>query len=292
MTDPERPVDPRLGLRIIDHDPQNLEHLARPLTAAMPQWDRDRYWPMPDGNFPLNQGDKPECTGYGTAHELALGPVQILGMTPSYAHARYLRNVQEDRKMGRRFTGGATVAATMRAAKKDGLITGYVWNLGLSDTVDALTNVGPVCLGTTWRSDMFRPDGDGRLRCTGSDAGGHFWVLAARVRNHPKFGAGCWMVQTWGRRWGVGVKELNLTAGCAFVVDDDLHELLAAHGESVIMRDFYEPPQRAPFHAIRGARTFHRAAHATVRRDQEFGSFAEAIGSGLRPCAIFQPTET
>jgi len=284
-------VDGRLGRQFVGHDPDNNDYLTRPRLAAAPRWDRDRYWPMPDGNFPLNQGDAPECTGYGTAHELALGPVQVLGMTPSYAHRRYLRNVEEDRRQGRIFTGGATVGATMRAARMDGLITGYLWNKGLSDTVDALTNVGPVCLGTTWRSDMFRPDPDGRLHCTGGDAGGHFYVLAARVRNHPKFGAGCWLVNTWGRRWGVGVPQLNLTGGCAFIVDDDLHELLADTGESVIMRDFFEPPPGAPFHATRVSRTFHTRQHKTVRRDIEFDTFAEAIGSGRRPCAICRPTE-
>jgi hypothetical protein len=286
----------RAGLgRVFDgHDERNLreENLARPLLARRELRDIDRYWPMPSYlTRPLDQGNTPECTGFGSAHELALGPIQVAGITADYAHDRYLRNVATDNAAGRFFSGGgATVAATMRAAKADRLITGYVWNRGLTDTVDALTNIGPVCLGTTWRDGMFDPSPEGLLRCVGDDAGGHFYVLAARVRNHPQFGRGCWMVQSWGK-WGVGVPQLGLSTGCAFIRDGDLENLLKQTGESVIMRDFFlvpPTPPAAPYFAANRSRVFH-GFHPRIRRDREFATYAEALGAGLRPCASCRP---
>jgi hypothetical protein len=291
MTSTEDRIDPRLGRRFVGHDPANLDYLTRPLMARRQLADVDRYWPMPPYlTEPLNQGNSPECTGYGTAHELALGPVQIGAMTGMYAHQRYLRNVQTDRAAGRYFNGGATVAATMQAAKTDRIITGYLWNRGPADTLDALMNVGPVCLGTVWRDGMFDPDDGGLLHCTGADAGGHFYVLGARVRNHPAFGAGSWIVQSWGR-WGVGVEQLGLSTGCAFLRDADLADLLAHTGESTIMRDFFaEPPrpQQAPYFAVNRSRVFH-GYHPRLRRDREFDTYAAAVGAGLRPCASCRP---
>jgi len=293
MSTPTAPMDPRLGRRFTEHDPQNLEYRARALLNTRPLQDQDRYWPMPtSGQFPLDQGNSPECTGFGSAHEYALGPVQVPGMNAAFAHQRYLRNVQTDVQAGHHFDGGATVAATMRAAKVDKLITGYVWNIGLDDTIASLVNVGPICLGTDWLEGMFRPDNDGLLTATGATAGGHFWVLAARVKNHHTWGPGCWMVQSWGR-WGVGVPQLGLGTGCAFVQDATLAKLLARSGESVVMRDHFDAPpivepESARYFAEHGSRVFHDT-HKGKARDVGYATYADAVAAGLRGCRVCNP---
>lgn len=287
-------IHPLLGRIFEEHDEDNLGYLARPRLNQRPLQDQDRYWMMPSGPFPLDQGNSPECTGFGSTHEFALGPIQMGGMTAAFAHQRYLRNQETDRAAGRVYAGGATVAATMKAAKRDGLITGYVWNLGLDDTIASLVNVGPVCLGTDWPDGMFTPDADGLLTATGRSAGGHFWVLGGRVRNHLRWGPGAWMVQSWGR-WGVGVPQLGMSTGCAFVQDTTLEKLLARTGESVVMLDYFAAPpvvepESAPFWAEHGSRLFHDT-HRGRRRDLGFASYADAEAAGYRPCRVCRPTE-
>lgn len=293
MTTAGSPADPRLGRRFVGHDPRSLRFGTRPLLDARRLLDQDRYWLMPaGGSYPLDQGAEPSCTGFGSAHEYVLGPVQVPGIDAAFARARYQRNVEVDRAAGRFFDGGATVLATMDAAKADGLITGYAWNFGLLDTIDTLVNIGPVCLGTDWPQSMFEPDGDGLLTVAGQSAGGHFWVLAGRVREHPRWGPGCWMVQSWGR-WGVGVSQLGLRTGCGFVRDADLERLLADSGESVVMRDFFDQPPivdpaTAPFFAEHGSRVFHDR-HCRKSRDVGYAMFGDAVATGLRPCRVCRP---
>jgi hypothetical protein len=291
MTTPDAPMDPRLGRRPGVFAPENLNYLSRPLLNARRVERKDTFWRLPGyGSWPLDQLNTPECTGFGSAHELAAGPIVVPGVDAALAHQLYVRNVEEDRKAGRFFSGGATVQATMRALHVDGRITGYVWNLGLDDTIDALCAVGPQILGTTWKTGMFDPTPDGLLRVTGADAGGHLWVLVARVERHPRWGPGCWMLNSWGP-WGVGVSELGLTTGCAFIRDPDLAILLADGGESVAPTDLYIAPPPVTYVARRKSRVFHRLScwNAPKTNRREFTTYADAVADGLRPCRLCRP---
>jgi hypothetical protein len=291
MTTPDW-IEGRLGRQPAVFDPRNLDYRSRPLLNERGVQRKTTYWRMPPGSWPLDQGNSPECTGYGMAHEAACDPVVIPGVDAAWAHQRYQRNVEEDHLAGRYYDGGATVQATMAAAKKDNVVSGYIWNLGVADTLDALCTVGPQTLGTTWKSGMFSPTSDGLLRVTGSDVGGHFYMAAARVEVHPKFGPGSWIVNSWGI-WGVGVPELGLATGCAFLRDEDLATLLAEDGESVAPRDLYVAPMPAAvlFVARRRSSVFHgvrcRLAPSTDRR--EFVSRDDAVAAGLRPCWWCKP---
>jgi hypothetical protein len=284
------PTQPGLGRQFTTHNPENLGYLSRPLLDAREVVRRDTYWTMPPGRWPLDQGNSPECTGYGMAHEAACAPVFIPAVDTAWAHHRYLQNVAMDHTMGNFFEdqgGGATVEATMRAAKADEVVSGYVWNLGLDDTIDATCTVGPQTVGTGWKNSMFYPSPEGLLKVTGSDVGGHFYLLAAWVK-HPKWGGGHWIVNSWGD-WGVGVPQLGLTTGCAFITDHDLGMLIEDNGESTCPRDLYVAPVAAKFYATAHSKVFHTARHLFVRRDRTFSSYAAALAAGLRPCRICRP---
>jgi hypothetical protein len=285
------PTQPGLGRQFTTHNPLNLNYLSRPLLDAREVVRQDTYWAMPPGHWPLDQGQTPRCTGYGMAHEAACGPVVIPGVDTAWADHRYAQNVAMDHTMGNYFEdqgGGATVEATMRAAKADGVVSGYVWNLGLDVTIDATCAVGPQTVGTGWKSSMFNPSPEGLLRVTGADVGGHFYLLAAWVK-HPKWGSGHWIVNSWGG-WGVGVPELGMATGCAFLQDESLAVLLADQGESTCPRDLYTAPQPAgKFFATATSKVFHTARHLLVRHDRTFASYAAAVAAGLRPCRICRP---
>lgn len=247
------------GRRFTEHDPRNLRYLSRPLLDAAAVTDRNVFWALPDtgGPFPLDQGQEGECTGYGEAHELAVGPVQFPGVTNATGHARYLRNQQVDRAAGRAFSDGATVAGTMDAARADGLITGYLWNKGVADTVRAL-QVGPVAIGIDWSEGQYTAGPDGVVTVSGQWVGGHFILLVGRqvedvadpAWNLPpmvkKYGPGTWWLNSWGRQYGIGLIPTGATIGCGFVPDDTLALLLDRQGESVSQRDYFVSPDPTP----------------------------------------------
>jgi hypothetical protein len=290
MTSPN--VDHRLGRQPAVFDPRNLDYRSRPLLDGRAIERADTFWRMPTAGFPLDQ-DGPKCTGFGMAHEAACAPVVIPNVDAAWADARYERNVAEDHAAGRFFDGGATVQATMAAAKKDGVVSGYVWNTTVDDIADALSTVGPVCMGTTWKSGMMSTTPEGLLRVTGGDVGGHFFLLAAWVQSHPTWGPGAWMVQSWGH-WGVGVPQLGLTTGCAFIRSDDLATLMREDGESVIARDLFgttPTPTSVAYVARSGSRVFHkvtcRLAPTGARR--EWAAREDAVAAGFRPCWFCKP---
>lgn len=252
------PMPGELGRRFTEHAEENLRYLTRPLLDAA-QVDDDStnvWWPFPTtggGPFPLDQAKEGGCTGWGSAHELAAGPIQVPGMTNAVALALYRRNQEEDRRAGRFFDAGATVAATCKALLADHRITGYLWNKGAADTIRAL-RVGPVALGIDWSNAQYKTGDDGLVTVDNDWVGGHFIVLAGRqVVDEPglppvvkRYGPGVWWPNTWGDSYGVALPQLNLRKGAGFVPDDTLAELLDRQGESVTFRDFLVAPEPAP----------------------------------------------
>lgn len=280
--------DGRLGRHFVGHDERSRGYGARELLPTTVE-RKPTFWVMPDGPFPLNQGDVPGCTGYGMAHELAAGPVMFPNIDDAYALARYKRNQEEDRKMGNNFPGGgATVLATMRAAKADGLITGYRWCFGVDDVGDTLCSTGPVCLGVPWYSSMFHTQPDGRVSVTGNEVGGHYITLLA-YDVHPLWGECVGWINSWGFTYGVSEPRLKVHAGVGWLILRDLASLLAHDGEAVVPADYFVGPKLAPyFSGGPKATTFHDV-HVGVKRIREFPSYAEAEAAGLRPCKICRP---
>lgn len=260
---PEMPGE--LGRRFTEHSEQNLRFLTRPLLDAADITDADDrnvWWPFPDfgGPYPLDQIKEGSCTGHGSAHELAAGPVQVPGMTNAVGLELYRANQAEDRAEGRNFPDGATVRATCRALLKANRITGYLWNKGTTDTLRAL-RVGPVALGIDWSEGQYKTAADGLMRVSGRWVGGHFIVLCGRqvtddgvppaLRLVGRHGPGSWVVNTWGTKYGVAHPLLNVPKGAGFVPDDTLDALLDRQGESVSLRDYFvaappEPAKPAP----------------------------------------------
>jgi len=254
---PEMPGE--LGRRFAGHSDDNLRFLSRPLLDAAGIEDVDDqnvWWPFPtEGTFPLDQLKEGSCTGHGSAHELAQGPVQVPGMTNAAGLELYRANQAEDRREGRVYDSGATVRATCQALLRAHRVTGYVWNKGLADTVRAL-RVGPVALGIDWSASQYETTAAGLVVVGGEWVGGHFIVLGGRqvtddgmppaLQLVRKFGPGSWWVNTWGRKYGVGVPQLGVTKGCGFVPDDKLDLLLSRQGESVSLRDYFVAPPPTP----------------------------------------------
>lgn len=284
-----------LGRRFAGHDDRSRAFGVRPALEVVAVERRPTFWPLPavgGGPFPLDQGGEGACTGYGMAHELAAGPVQVRGVDGAYALARYRRNQETDRAMGNHFDDGATVLATMRAAKADGVITGYRWAFGVDDVVDTLCTYGPVCLGIDWYDGMYSTGPGGRLNVTGTHVGGHFITLVG-YDVHRTWGPCVLALNTWGRYWGVGEARLGVPSGVGWLTLPDLGRLLASQGEAVVPADYLEAvpvpdPAADPFYGVRASTVFH-AGHPLVRREVTWRRFDDAVVSGRRPCRICRP---
>lgn len=253
------PMPGELGRRFTEHNDANLRYLTRPLLDAAEISDDDStnvFWPFPDGPFPLDQQREGSCTGHGSAHELAAGPIQVPGMTNDVGLELYRRNQEFDRREGRNFPDGATVRATCQALLTDKRITGYLWNKGAADTIRSM-RVGPVAIGIDWSEGQYRTGTDGLVKVSGDWVGGHFIILAGRqvtdegmppaLQLVKKYGPGVWWPNTWGvKGYGIALPQLNLPGGAGFVPDETLDKLLDRQGESVTFRDFLVAPEPAP----------------------------------------------
>lgn len=123
---------------------------------------------------------------------------------------------------------GSNGLSIAKVLQRRGVISGYQHATSLDAVLTALQTQA-VIVGTEWRSDMFHPDSDGRLRITGSVAGGHEYVLdAVDVQNRR-----VWMRNSWGVDWGL--------SGRAWFTWDDFATLLAADGDCTVFVPVSQP---------------------------------------------------
>jgi hypothetical protein len=240
MTSPPRAG---LGRQFAGHDDRSRGYGVRPL---LPRGIRQpTFWPLPEGPYPLDQGGEGACTGYGLAHELAAGPIVVPGVDNGYALHRYRRNQEMDRAEGNNFTDGATVRSTMKAAKADGVITGYRWCFGADDVIDTVCTVGPVCLGIDWYAGMYATRTDGLVKISGQRVGGHFITIIG-YDVHPRGGACVLWINTWGLGYGVADQRLRAPGGVGWLRTENLAFLLASDGEAVVPADYFPAPVPEP----------------------------------------------
>lgn len=231
------PVTYGLGRVFAGYDEQSRAYSVRTLLPH-PVERVPKVWKMPIGPFPLDQGNEGACSGFGLAHELACGPVVVHGVNNGYARHLYRRNREFDRRMGNYFPSGATVLATMKAAKADKRITGYRWCFGVDDVLDTVCSVGPVCLGIEWRTPMYTTAPDGLVTVTGDTVGGHF-IAGVGYDVHPEHGECVLVLNSWGRAWGVPDTRVHVTGGVGWLPVHSLDELLRANGEAVAPADWF-----------------------------------------------------
>lgn len=309
MTSPET-MDGRLGRRFVGHDDRNRGYGVRALIPARGLVERvPTFWPIPPGNFPLDQQAEGACEAFGMAQELAAGPVVVDGISNEWALSYYRRVQATDRAMGNDFPDGATTQANMKTAKAENLITGYRWAFGVDDVVDTLCSVGPVCIGIDWFASMYSTTPDGLVRISGSVVGGHFIDLLG-YDVHPVWGPCVLWLNSWGSAYGVADARLNVRAGVGWVPIGALDLLLKRNGEAVIPADFFvstpqptpqpspEPgppqptpadPATAPYVATARGVVFHSRRHPFIRPVRFFATYAEAVAAGLRPCRWCRP---
>lgn len=224
---------PKVDCRFFKDNQSRSYSVRRRLTVERRQ---QTLWRPPlKSSLPLDQGGEGECVGFGWAAELQVPPIEIP------VHNQFARNLyagarQIDRAEGRFYQeSGATVLAGAKLAKKMGWISEYEWCFGMEDLKDTICARGPVVLGIPWYAGMYSTDVEGLIWANGELVGGHCILCVGYDPNHPKFGEGFWLLNSWGKTWGLN--------GLGFLRDNDMRRLLVhEQGEACVARDIAPIP--------------------------------------------------
>jgi hypothetical protein len=230
------PTDPRLG-RNVRHDSRSLSYLVEARdTNTLVSVKHETYIPT------LQQGQLGSCTGnagtkcLGTGVFWASAEVKNnLSPTDAAFDENFAVGVYSECTSMDPFSGqypptdtgsdGLTVA---KVFVKRGLISGFKHATSLEAVLTALS-VQPVIVGTKWLNDMFTPEADGRLKVSGSVAGGHEYMLDELDVENKRV----WIHNSWGDEWGIN--------GRAYITWDDLAKLLADNGDCTVFVPITEP---------------------------------------------------
>jgi hypothetical protein len=218
-------VDPRLG-RVPFWDERNRDFpIGAVLRAAAPlvtrTWRLDASKKLDQA--PRNQTEAPgTCVGHGWAHRRNAAPIRAaLDHADALAIFRYAQNVDPWPGAWPEYDG-TSVLAGAKAMQYFKWVTVYRWATTVDDILAAVSQEGPVVMGTWWTNDMFEPDARGFIRPTGDDAGGHCWIIRGiNVRSR-------YVVATnsWGTGWGLN-GDFKMTWA-------DLGTLFAREGEACV----------------------------------------------------------
>jgi len=152
--------------------------------------------------------DPSSCTGCSATLDAASSPSPLrytkqlsdaLGWTPTsllptrldfdFAFRVYKLAQTMDYWAGENYEGSSVLGAA-KALASLGLIGEYRWAFDHDDHLSALSNVGPIVVGTVWLNSMFDPRPSGLLEVdpTSGDAGGHAYLqtIIAVSRDHKR----------------------------------------------------------------------------------------------------------
>lgn len=208
-----------------DDAPANHDPRSRSFAALADLPVRTKAWRR--YGAVLDQGDLGSCTGNAGTHAQNHAPYHRTGEhvgTQADARDLYSAATAIDPYPGQwpDDDTGSDGLAIGKVLKARGKVTEYRWAFGL-DHVLATAMVGPVMLGTVWRSGMFYPSESGMVYPTGSEVGGHEYLLtgvntAGRIVRCQN---------SWGPGWG--------DYGKFYMTYAALAELLAAGGDALLL---------------------------------------------------------
>ena len=181
----------------------------------------------------LDQGSVGACTGFAAAHAVNTEPYRkkfrgIKTLRADNAYDIYSLATTLDRWRGSwpPTDTGSSGLAVAKALHQLGYIRSYRWAFGFEHGLAAILKT-PLLQGTYWYSGMMRPDRDGRVRPTGSVAGGHeyLWIGIDYKKSRYYWQNKSWFLNSWSRNWG--------DRGYFYMTWDDHKKLLDKQGDLI-----------------------------------------------------------
>lgn len=181
----------RVGLGRVQSppDPKDFLHpmsLYLGAPRALPEFTE---WQLPDQL--LDQGQEPECVGFGFTHWRGNSPVRT-AITTAMARAYYAEFKKRDNYPG----PGTWLRVALNYFLEIGVIREYVWAQNVDQAREWVLTKGPIVIGIPWTEGMGNPTTDGRIRPTGQVLGGH--CVEVNWSTMVDFGG----PNSWGRWWG------------------------------------------------------------------------------------------
>ena len=216
MKDGTEVSDPRLG-RLITFDKRSLAFKVSDL--KLPSYYRTKNWVV---RWVLDQGNSSTCVGNAWIGEALAEPVSVPNLDEVAAVDVYDSAQQIDEWPGENYEGTSVIAGA-KVMQSNGYFDSYHWATSPEDAVRSICWTGPGVFGLNWHNDMFEPDANYFLTCTGDVAGGHA-ILAYGVQcgadDLPQY---VLVKNSWGPYWG--------RYGSAKIRIADFKKLMADAGE-------------------------------------------------------------
>lgn len=231
-------LDPRLDR--IKHQDSRSRHYA--VAAAVPTDIRpSRSWAVDER---LDQGYEGACVGFGVTHELAAYPKATPDLDYAFAMAIYNEAKRIDPWPGEDYEGTAVLAGA-KAAQARGYFDEYRWCFSVEDMLRALSNEGPVVVGTNWTDSMYDPSPAGLVDPSGEVIGGHCFLIRGyqlRPDEHLRAEGVTEAVfrfrNSWGPGWGRN--------GDGFITVSDYEKYLLPEGDQVVFMGRHKRPATEP----------------------------------------------
>ena len=226
--------DGRCFGRVIHFDERSRQYplLLKAMILVTKTWDCKKH---------LDQGSEGSCVGFGCGHELIADPVEVLSIDYTYCREKIYWAAQKlDEWDGGAYPGaseyyeGTSVLAGLKALKQAGWCTEYRWTFSFDDFKNGISNEGPAIVGTNWYSGMMDTDKNGFVHVTGSNEGGHCWLVKG-INVEEEYFIGH---NSWGTAWGV--------SGDFKISFVDMEKLLKADGEAAFLIGRTDTPEPEP----------------------------------------------
>lgn len=215
--------------RVVSRDSRDGNFLIQHRLAQVSTGPSRKYRYWWSNGWWGDQKNTPQCVAYSWLHWLEDGPIthspRSPGSDPIIIPAEVYTSAQKiDEWQGEDYDG-TSVRAGAKVLQSLGLIGTYRWAWDLDTAVNALLQLGPIVVGTTWYEEMFFPNEKNIIKVGGTAVGGHAYVInginietrMVRIKN------------SWGRSWG--------NKGYAYMSFDDLGNLIDDYGEVCIAEE-------------------------------------------------------
>lgn len=176
---------------------------------------KESNWEFPLN--PLDQGETGHCVGFSMAN-FGINDPTCTPYDNENAHAFYYRCKEIDGQP--RNENGSTIRSAAKAMLSLNMINAYAFASDMAALKWWLLNKGPVIVGTIWTMDMFLPDANNVIHPSGSNAGGHAYLL-----NEWRIDNFIGIQNSWGEGWG--------KKGKAYISAVDFEKLFVYDGEAL-----------------------------------------------------------
>jgi len=192
-----------------------------------------KKWEFPIDHAPLDQKDTQHCLGFSMANFGINYPVHKDYTTADAHDFYYLCKQLEGDPTGE---NGAFLRSGAEVLKNLKKIDAYAFAPDLASIRWWLLNKGCMMVGSMWMSGMMNPDGNNIVHATGSNMGGHAYLLSEWTKDNY-----IGIQNSWGNDWGI--------RGKAYISASDFEKLFTYYGEAVTaveLEDAVEPIPEEP----------------------------------------------